>query len=581
MRHRAWFRGGWAAVGALLLTKAAIAGISLPLSRDALITQADVVAIGRVIAVASAIDPGVNEVYTYITIQPSEMLKGLSGDGPLVVKQLGGIVGSRGVYVPGQPTFNIGEEVLLFLGTRQRDRTLFTLGMWQGKWAIEIDAITGQTVARKTEPTSRVTVERSALSAVRAELARRGFDGISVDANVVPAETPRQSSPFVLNDPPIRWSKAVVPVNVDTGSHPGLAGGGYPQTLAAVAQFNGVGSSLTLQNGPRVPPRCQSAAGSDILVTFGDPCGEISSDPNVLAVAAFGYLTSGPTMVIGGRSFFPITDVVITTSSNPDAQDLLSVSSCFQSTMAHELGHAVGLDHSADPNALMFATETGACLSGPIPFNADDVAGVLTIYPSGAVPPPAGGGSPGMPTVNTANVVGSTLQIAWTAGAGAAPTAHRLDFFLGGTVVASVNVGAATSASLSIPPGTAGSFTVRVTPIAGATAGPPSAPFPFTIGGGGGGGGGCTSAPAAPAVSGAIIAGTATVSWNAVPGATHYIVSAGSTPGGTNLQAPTNVGATTSVGASGLPLGFFAWVRVIAVNACGQSAPTDFFLSAL
>ena len=104
--------------------------------------------------------------------------------------------------MPGQARFNIGEETLLFLGTRLRDRSLFTMGMWQGKWAIEIDAATGQTVALKTEPTSRVTLERSALSAVRAELARRGFDRFGLEVNVVPTETPRHSSPFVLNSPP-------------------------------------------------------------------------------------------------------------------------------------------------------------------------------------------------------------------------------------------------------------------------------------------------------------------------------------------------------------------------------------------
>ncbi len=576
MRHPWWVRGGFAALVALLIARAAVASIVLPLTRDALIDQSQVVVIGRVVAIASAVDPAVNEIYTYVTVQPSEILKGLSGNGPLVIKLLGGLVGNRGVHVPGQPRFSIGEEALLFLGTRLRDRSLVTMGMWQGKWSIEIDAATGQPVALKTEPDSRVTLERSALAAVRVELARRGFDRASPEVNAVPLETPRQSSPFVLNDPPIRWSKSVVPVSVDSGAHPGLAGGGYPQTVAAVAQFNAVGSSLTLQNGPRVPPRCQNTIGSDILVTFGDPCGEISSDPNVLAVAAFGY-TSSPTMVIGGRTFLPITDVVITTSSNPEAQDLLTISSCFQSTMAHELGHGVGLDHSADSNALMFATETGACLSGPIPFNGDDTAGVLTIYPSGAVPPPTGG-TPGMPTVTSANAVGSILQVSWTGGPGGTPTSHRLDFFSGGTLVASVPVGAATNVALPIPPGTAGSFTVRVTALAGATAGPPSAAFPFTIGGGGGGG--CTSAPAAPAVTGSLVAGNATVTWGGVPGATSYIVSAGSTPGGTNLQAPTNVGATTSVGASGLPPGFTAWVRVIAVNACGQSAPTDYFLAA-
>ena len=578
MKHPWWVRSGLAALVALLIARAAVASIALPVTLDALITQSEVVVIGRVVATASAIDPGVNEVYTYVTVQPSEILKGLSGNGPFVVKQLGGIVGSRGVYVPGQATFNVGEETLLFLGARLRDRSLFTMGMWQGKWAIEIDAASGQRVALKTEPTSRVTAERSALSAVRAELSRRGFDRSALEVNVVPAETPRHSLPFVLSSPNIRWSKPAVPVSVDTGAHPGLAGGGYPQTVGAVAQFNAVGSSLTLQNGPRVAPRCQSSAGDNILVTFGDPCGEISSDPNVLAVAAYAWNPGGPTMVINGRTFLPITDVVITTSANPEAQDLLTISSCFQSTMAHELGHGIGLAHSADPNALMFATETGACRSGLIPFNADDVAGVLTIYPSGAAPPPTGG-VPGMPTVTSANAVGSTLQVAWISGAGGTPTSHRLDFFLGATLVASVPVGAATSASLPIPPGTVGSFTVSVTPISGSTPGPASAPFPFTIGGGGGGGGGCTTAPAAPSVTGSIVAGTATVTWNAVAGATSYIVSAGSTQGGTNLQAPSNVGATTSVGASGLPPGFSAWVRVVAVNACGQSAPTDYFLT--
>jgi hypothetical protein len=114
--------------------------------------------------------------------------------------------------------------------------------------------------------------------------------------------------------------------------------------------------------------------------------------------------------------------------------------------------------------------------------------------------------------------------------------------------------------------------------LTGATPGPPSSLFAFTIGTSPGGGG-CTAAPASPVVTGAIAAGTATVSWPAVPGATSYIISAGSTPGASNVAPPTNVGPSTTVSASGLPPGFSAWVRVIAVNACGQSPPRDFFLS--
>ena len=80
--------------------------------------------------------------------------------------------------------------------------------------------------------------------------------------------------------------------------------------------------------------------------------------------------------------------------------------------------------------------------------------------------------------------------------------------------------------------------------------------------------------PAAPTgVNGSLLNGTASVSWAAVPGATSYIVRAGSTPGASDLFNG-NVGPATAVGASGLPTGFRAFVRVLAVSACGTSAPS-------
>ena len=80
--------------------------------------------------------------------------------------------------------------------------------------------------------------------------------------------------------------------------------------------------------------------------------------------------------------------------------------------------------------------------------------------------------------------------------------------------------------------------------------------------------------PAAPSgVVGSVVNGNASVSWPAVPGATSYIVRAGSTSGASDLFNG-NVGATTSVGASGLPAGFRAYVRVLAVSACGSGAPS-------
>ena len=83
----------------------------------------------------------------------------------------------------------------------------------------------------------------------------------------------------------------------------------------------------------------------------------------------------------------------------------------------------------------------------------------------------------------------------------------------------------------------------------------------------------CAPPPAPTGVTGSVANGTASVSWSAVPGAASYIVRAGSTPGGSDLFNG-NVGATTAVSASGLPAGFRAYVRVLAVSACGTGVPS-------
>jgi hypothetical protein len=71
-----------------------------------------------------------------------------------------------------------------------------------------------------------------------------------------------------------------------------------------------------------------------------------------------------------------------------------------------------------------------------------------------------------------------------------------------------------------------------------------------------------------------------TLTWTASAGATGYVIEVGSMPGQSNILIAPIAAPTTSVTAS-LSAGFQAYVRVKAVNPCGQStASNEIFVSA-
>jgi len=82
---------------------------------------------------------------------------------------------------------------------------------------------------------------------------------------------------------------------------------------------------------------------------------------------------------------------------------------------------------------------------------------------------------------------------------------------------------------------------------------------------------GCSAMPKTPREpSGSITAGVATLRWKQAGGATSFIVQAGTARGRSDLFNG-DVGITRTVSAN-VPVGLPIYARVIAVNACGQSA---------
>ena len=85
------------------------------------------------------------QIYTYVTLDVSEVYAGKGSVGRTQIRLLGGAVGDTAMIIPGSPRFAIGEHVVLFL---HDDPTLYIpiVGLTQGKLNFSVDLITGQEV---------------------------------------------------------------------------------------------------------------------------------------------------------------------------------------------------------------------------------------------------------------------------------------------------------------------------------------------------------------------------------------------------------------------------------------------------
>ena len=97
---------------------------------------------GKVIDVTAAWNKEKTQIFTTVTVETTENLKG-NKPSTFTFKQLGGTVGDRRVSVPGFPVYEVGSEAVLFLTNDPYDR-IATVGLGQGKFNVYTDEESGE-----------------------------------------------------------------------------------------------------------------------------------------------------------------------------------------------------------------------------------------------------------------------------------------------------------------------------------------------------------------------------------------------------------------------------------------------------
>lgn len=322
-------------------------------------------------------------ILTEVTLNVDRRVKGRLRGGKVVVTAPGGRVGDRLAYVFGAPEFTRGERVLVFL-KRTAEGRLRTNALALGKYHLEA-ARDGRARARRTVPTSDLRhldrflarLDRLAAGQV-AELVPSGrvhtTAGAVVGRAVVDRFTYLTGSPYRWFDDPVALRVA----NADSGLGQASTDGAVASAMAA---WNNVPTAtLVVETGPATTPAHSIAGGSCdgiSAIQFDDPYSEVQDFTNCAGVLGVGgFCSSGATMVVNGTTFHRIIEGDVTMNNGLGA--------CWGATntaevLTHEIGHVIGLGHSADANATMYAY---AHFDGRGAFvDTDDVAGVSTLYP--------------------------------------------------------------------------------------------------------------------------------------------------------------------------------------------------------
>ncbi len=441
-----------------------------------MIQKSDDIVVGT--AVASTVERDAHgAIVTRYVLRVERVLKGdLPAGGYLTLTEQGGILGGKARLISGAPEYIAGMRYLVFTGT---DRTMepTTFGLALGQFSLVEEQ--GETLAvradvqgfdQNLEPyTERPRHAARFESYIRDVVAQRSADPRSYfvsPSRQIAAESIASLSTFsrgsYLMNGQFRWQSTPDASFVLSVQAPHvIPTGGAEAVSTAIASWNGTGTSIAYSQAGTDNTAVTGLTVDDgkDAVLFGDPNNEVDS-PAVAVGGAFGDIQYD----LDGETFVRIIEADVVVEDG--------FSSCLGSVMTHEMGHTLGIRHSATPPTGKTCGTTAECTSNAI-MNASlggtlctrngalldwDINAATTVYGSGPVcAPPTIGTQPQSKTVE----VGVQTSLTVTP-SGTGPFTFQWFFGTSGDTSSPVN--GATSSTISITPTTTGvgSYWVRV-----------------------------------------------------------------------------------------------------------------------